>query len=104
MLIDARLEEWAKVSDQRMARIEDKLDQLSKNVGTLPSRTDLLTGYGIVVAIIALVFAGMSWLDGRQAARAVQYVAPPTAVSVPASPASPAPPSIIIQTAPAPQR
>lgn len=53
-----RLEEWSKVATDRLGRIETKVD-------ALPSKTDMLTMFIATFAVLALVFGGLAWLDGR---------------------------------------
>ena len=85
-----RLEEWAQQTTATFARIEKKLERLD----SVPSRSDLYLGFATVFAIVALVFAGMSWLDGRRSAS-------PVAAQQQAVTPAPAPmPTIIIQTPP----
>jgi hypothetical protein len=82
-----RLEEWAKLSEERAKRMEDKLDALLRLVSAQPSRVDYYIGLAVVFAIVAVIFAGMSWLDGRQASRMAQQPAPstqPIVIQVPA--------------------
>lgn len=61
-----RLEEWAKLSGERMGRVEDKLDTIIGRLGALPSRTDLivyaLTGLGVSLAVVAAIVGGLAVL------------------------------------------
>jgi hypothetical protein len=77
-----RLEEWAKLSEERAKRMEDKLDDLLQLVAAQPSRIDYFVGLGVVFAIVALIFAGMAWLDGRQANRMTQQAPPPQPIVI----------------------
>ena len=91
-----RLEEWAKLSDSRSQRIEDKLDGLRETVVTgfaaMPSKADLrnimLQAIGIMVAICGLFFTGIAWLDSRR--EPVSVPSPqPMIIQVPAMSAPP---------------
>ena len=65
-----RLEEWAKQSDQRMGRIEGKLDRIGDLLSGLPTRRDLnasiVSGIAIGLTVLALVvggiIGGLSWV------------------------------------------
>jgi hypothetical protein len=92
-----RMEEWAKQADARMGRVEDKLDKIIQAIadvrGGLPTKTDmrnyLLTGIGIFVGIIALVFTGLGVMQALTPAPATQPPAPPVVIQVPAYQAPP---------------
>lgn len=61
-----RLEEWAKLSGERMGRVEDKLDTIIGKLGALPSRTDLivyaLTGLGVSLAVVGAIVGALAVL------------------------------------------
>jgi hypothetical protein len=85
-----RLEEWAKLSDQRMGRVEDKLDGLGTTLADMRAhmltrgdiaderRQQTATAWAIAGVIVGLVSAVIAWTQLRQAER-------------PTSPANPAP-------------
>ena len=75
-----RIEEWAKVSDQRLGRIEAKLD-------VLPTKTDMLGMFLAVFVVLGLVLAGLGWLETR-AARIQAAPSPPIIIQMPTPPAA----------------
>lgn len=89
-----RLEEWAKLSETRSARMEDKLDTIVGQLAQLPSRSTLLNYFigavGIGLAILAAILGGLAYLDGRDAKREAPA---PIIVMTPATPAAPTPPA-----------
>ena len=75
-----RIEEWAKLSDQRMGRLETKLD-------ALPTKGDMLAMFLAVFAAMGLVLAGLGWLETRASrVPAPLTAAPPAIIFVPAQP------------------
>ncbi len=93
-----RIEEWAKLADARMGRIEDKLDRMNERLSSLPTVNGLwgmiATVLGValtVVGIFAAIFAYRQDTLIALSDRAVQ-----------ASQAPAAPQPIVIQIAPAP--
>ena len=88
-----RLEEWAKLSEARMSRMEDKLDQIIRRLAAIPTRIDLLGAFVAALAVLSIVFAGLGWLETR-AARTTPASAPvpPIVIQLPAAstPSTPA--------------
>ena len=81
-----RLEEWAKVSEACMSRMEDKLDRIIQRLAATPTRTDLVAGLAVVFSLLGIVFAGLGWLETR-AARITPAPAsvPPIVIQLPAA-------------------
>lgn len=76
-----RLEEWAKVSDERLGRIETKIDGVALTLGKLPSRAEAIGyavgGIAVAAAIVAIIVGAMGWLETRAA-----RLGPPTPVPI----------------------
>ena len=87
-----RLEEWAKISEARMTRMEDKLDQIIRRLAATPTRIDLLGAFVAALAVLSIVFAGLGWLETR-AARIQPAPAPaaPIVIQLPVAAAPPTP-------------
>jgi hypothetical protein len=93
-----RLEEQFKLSDDRMGRVETKLDMVVAGLSKIPSRIDLV-GYVIAVltiflAVVGILLAGMGWLETRasrvDAKSEPQIAAAPIVIQLPAQ-AAPVP-------------
>jgi len=94
-----RIEEWAKLADARMGRIEDKLDRIGDRLAGMPTVNGLwgmiATVLGVALTLIAVVAAIFAYRQDTLIAlsdRAIQ-----------ATQAAPAPPqTIVIQIPPLP--
>ena len=76
------------MSDARFGRIEDKLDEVLRVMGKLPSRAEMI-GYGaaafaLAVAIVAVIVGAMGWLETRAARLEAPTTSAPASVAVPA--------------------
>lgn len=91
-----RIEEWAKQADARMGRVEGKLDQIILMLGGVATKSEmrnyLLTAIGLFVGLVALVFTGLSWLEGRSVQVPSAPAPAPIVIQVPAYQAPPQPP------------
>lgn len=103
-----KLEEWAKHSDQRMGRMEGKLDRIGDVLGRvetsiagMATKRDLATytfaGLGLGLALMALIIGGI--IGG------LSYIKPDSPTPVPPPPVTitAPPPQIIYMQPPAPQ-
>lgn len=64
-----RLEEWAKISEERAGRVEGKIDGIVARISSLPSKGELI-GYAIataalLVAVVTGMVSGLGWLETR---------------------------------------
>jgi hypothetical protein len=99
--MDARLttlEQWSKIADARMARVEEKLDRVSERLAMLPTTNGLwgmiATVLGVAVTVVGVVLAAMAYRQDTFIAisdRAIQAVQP-----------APTPPQPIIIQIPVP--
>ncbi len=81
-----RLEEWARLSDSRFGRIEDKLDDILRVTDKLPTRAEMIGyavgAFAVAAAIVGIIVAAMAWLETRAGRLDAQAsVAPPAAIS-----------------------
>jgi hypothetical protein len=93
-----RIEEWAKLADARMGRIEDKLDRMNERLSSMPTSTEL---FGYTASVAALAFAVVAIVAAIFAYRQDTLIAlTDRAVQASQAPAAPLP--IVIQIAPPP--
>lgn len=93
-----RIEEWAKLADARMGRIEDKLDRMNERLSSMPTVNGLwgmvATVLGVALTVVAIVAAILACRQDTQIALSDR------GVQASLAPAAPLP--IVIQIAPPP--
>ncbi len=95
----ALLKQRADQADQRMARVEDKLDRIAEFMHQMPTKTTVWTAFGtgggIALAILGIFVAILAYLqDQRIASSSAPAPAPPAiTLQLPPWPSAPTPPT-----------